>query len=45
MKLNNRGWGIGVMVGFICVFVIAIIIIAVLAYYMGVGNELPISVK
>lgn len=36
MKLNNRGWGIGAMIGFICVFAVFILIIVAMAYYLGV---------
>ena len=37
LKLNNRGWGMGVLLAFIIVFVIAIILISVGASNMGIG--------
>ena len=37
LKLNNRGWGMGVLLAFIIVFVIAIILITVGASNMGIG--------
>ena len=39
MKLNNRGWGLGAMIGFLCVFAIFIIVIAFLAYNLGIGGK------
>lgn len=44
-KLNNNGWGLGVMIGFLCVFAIFIIVISILAYHLGVANELPIPLQ
>lgn len=46
MKINNRGWGLGVMIGFIVVFTIFIIVIAILAYHLGVGGkDVPVPIK
>ncbi len=39
MKLNNRGWGIGVMIAFVCVFIAFILTVAILAYRMGMGQK------
>ena len=36
-KLNNRGWGMSVLLAFIAIFVIAIILICVGASNMGIG--------
>lgn len=38
-KLNNRGWGLGVMLVFICVFLIAIIFIAIQAKEYGLAGD------
>ena len=35
-KLNNNGWGISAMIGFMIAFVIFLIIIAVLTYHVGI---------
>ena len=35
-KLNNNGWGISAMIGFMIAFVIFLIIIAVLSYRYGI---------
>ena len=35
-KLNNNGWGISAMIGFMIAFVIFLIIIAVLTYHAGI---------
>ena len=37
LGLNNRGWGLGVLLIFIVVFLIAIILISVGASNMGIG--------
>ncbi len=36
-KLNNRGWGLSVLLAFIIVFIIAIILISVGAHNLGIG--------
>lgn len=35
-KLNNNGWGISAMIGFMIAFVIFLIIIAVLTYHVEI---------
>lgn len=35
-KLNNRGWGLSVLLAFIAVFIIAIILIGIGASRMGI---------
>ena len=37
LKLNNRGWGLGVLLAFLIVFIIAIILITIGASNMGIG--------
>ena len=39
MKLNNHGWGLGVMIVFLIVFVLAIILIAIQAQDYGIGER------
>lgn len=36
-KLNNRGWGLSVLLAFIVVFVVAIILISIGASNLGIG--------
>jgi len=36
-KLNNRGWGLSVLLAFIIVFIIAIILISIGAHNVGIG--------
>lgn len=36
-KLNNRGWGLGVLLAFIIVFFIAIILISMSASSIGIN--------
>ena len=36
-KLNNRGWGLGVLLAFLLVFFIAIILISIGASNLGLG--------
>ena len=37
LKLNNRGWGLSVLIAFLVVFFIAIILISIGASNMGIG--------
>lgn len=37
LKLNNRGWGLGVLFAFLLIFILAIIIISVNASDIGIG--------
>ena len=36
-KLNNRGWGLSVLLTFIVIFIIAIILISIGASNVGIG--------
>ncbi len=38
-RLNQCGFGIGAMIGFICFFVLALIIVAILIYQNGLGDD------
>lgn len=38
-KLDNRGWGLGVAIVFILCFLAFLLIIAVLSYRAGIGEE------
>lgn len=38
-KLNNKGWGLGIMILFICVFLLAILIISVLSAKYGLMSN------
>ena len=38
-KLNNRGWGLGTMIAFVCVFLLAIILITVISLKYGFTNK------
>lgn len=38
-KLNNHGWGLGTMLGFICFFVVIMLLIAIIAYNMGMSEQ------
>lgn len=37
LKLNNRGWGLGVLIAFLLIFFIAIILIAIGASNLGIA--------
>lgn len=37
LHLNNRGWGLSVLLAFIVLFIIAIILISINASNMGIG--------
>ena len=39
MKLNNRGWGLGVFLAFVMIFVLSIIVAGVNAYRVGLQKE------
>ncbi len=41
MKLNNRGWGLGVFLGFVVVLVLCIIVAGINAYRMGLSSSSP----
>ena len=36
LKLNNHGWGLGVLIAFLIVFIIAIILISIGAANLGI---------
>jgi len=38
-KLNNKGWGMTMMIIFLCIFILAIIVSAILAYRFGLGKN------
>ncbi len=35
-KLNNRGWGLSTMIGFVAIFFIFILVFTILAYKSGI---------
>ena len=37
LQLNNRGWGLGVLLAFLFVFFVAIILISIGASNLGIG--------
>ena len=37
-KLNNKGWGLSTMMGFMIAFVVFLIIIAIMCVYNGLNN-------
>lgn len=39
LRFNQDGFGLGAMIAFLCVFLLAIIVVAVIAYHMGVGQD------
>ena len=39
MKLNNKGWGLGVFLGFIAVLLFCLVVVGVNAYKLGVKTE------
>lgn len=39
MKLNNRGWGLGIFLVFVMIFVLCIIVAGVNAYKIGLQKE------
>ena len=41
LKLDNKGWGLGTMIGFICVFVIFLIVVGFLVWNWNRGVESP----
>lgn len=41
MKLNNRGWGLFVFLGFVLVFVLFLLIAGVNAYKLGLSKDNP----
>lgn len=41
MKLNNRGWGLFVFLGFVLVFVLFLLIAGVNAYKLGLSEDNP----
>mgnify|MGYP004512813937 CR=1 FL=1 len=41
MKLNNRGWGLGTMLGFIIFFVAVLLIVAIISYNFGIDKGSP----
>lgn len=38
-RLNQSGFGIGAMIGFICFFVVALVVVAILIYQNGLGDD------
>lgn len=41
MKLNNHGWGLGVFLGFVVIFVLCIVVVSVNAYKLGLEKDGP----
>ncbi len=41
-KLSNNGWGLSVMIAFIAFFILAILVIVILAYHVDRDNDIPI---
>lgn len=39
MRLNNRGWGLGVFLGFVCFLLFFIIIVGVNSYKLGISKD------
>ena len=39
MKLNNRGWGLGVFLGFVAILLFCLVVVGVNAYKLGVKTE------
>lgn len=40
-KLNNQGWGLGVFLAFVVIFIFCIFIASINAYKVGLGKEPP----
>ncbi len=38
-KLNNRGFGLGTLLAFICFFIVVMLAIAIMAYNAGVNSD------
>ena len=41
LKLDNKGWGLGTMIGFICVFIVFLIVVGFLVWNWNRGVESP----
>jgi len=39
MKLNNRGWGLGVFLGFVAILLFCLVVVGVNAYKLGIKAE------
>jgi len=40
-KLDNRGFSLGIMITFICVFMFFLIVVSLLCFNFGVGKDSP----
>ena len=40
-KLNNKGFSLGTMITFVCIFVFFLIVVALISFNLGVGKDSP----
>lgn len=44
-NLNNRGWGLSVLIGFLAFFLFILLLIVVLTYHVDRDNHVPLIEK